>query len=84
MKVHVGSVFHKHGTNIYVSRTFAGLQKQIAGFCLEWWSDAELPEAEDGTPKSEGMSDEQIIGAYFDVMGERDESYDVSTVELGD
>lgn len=37
--VHVATVHHKHGTDVYVDWTKRGLISQLAEFAKDWWSD---------------------------------------------
>lgn len=85
MIIHTAIITHKHGNDVFVARTQAGLMHALAAYALESWGEADLPETDDGKPQTADMTDEQIVAAYFDVMNEREsEWYETSTAELGD
>lgn len=64
MPVHVACVSHRHGTSFYVDVTEKDLDAQIAEFCDEWWEEARERD-EDLPLTTEGMTDAEIIEAYF-------------------
>ncbi len=37
MLVYIGIVEHRHGVNVYLSRTQEGMISKVADFCREWW-----------------------------------------------
>lgn len=55
--VHLAIVSHRFGTNQYASITRAGLVKQIAEYCTDWWAEF----SSDECPKN----DEDIVQEYF-------------------
>ena len=57
LTVHVAVIKHKHGHDVYTDTSEEGLDKQLAEYCREWWSDMGM-EAED-------LSDEDTINKYF-------------------
>lgn len=72
-KVWVATVTHGDGTNIYLSKTDAGLRKQIANYCREWWPTEDLPP----------VDDQQVMNLYFD--GDNDEFVEgFEEVQVGD
>jgi len=72
--VYVATISHRHGDNVYVSRTEEGLNKQVANFCREWWH-----EIDDAVtiPKD----DNEVIELYF---SEEYKGYLESVTFLGD
>lgn len=90
MKIQTASIIHKYGTNDYTSRTDAGLEKQIAAYCREWWGEvaSDLPDEcsnADGDAPSANMTDAQIIVRYFNVMNDREREWlEYDSSELGD
>jgi hypothetical protein len=76
MKIFVATVSHRHGINAYAAKTRAGIQKQLADYCREWWDEAGLD------PVAEGTADSDIIDAYFEICG--DEFYNLDETKLED
>lgn len=75
--IHVGVIRHKTGSNHYAAKSKAGLEKQVADFCREWWKDA-YPDEHHG---HQGLKDRAVINAYFNAM-EGVESFDTGSAEL--
>ncbi|MDE1917624.1 MAG: hypothetical protein KGJ57_18405 [Sphingomonadales bacterium] len=57
--VHVGVIEHRHGANLYAAYTRAALDRDLAGFCREYWS--ELPGGNEAPPSDDGAA----VSAYF-------------------
>lgn len=68
MKVYVGVIDHKHGTDIYAAKTQDGLYSQLAAFCREWWKN-------DGPEGEAPPSDRELVSAYFEYQSERGEEW---------
>lgn len=67
VRLHMASISHRHGLNFYVDTTAGGLQAQIAEYCEEWWEEARQ-EDEDMPETTQGMTDDEIVNAYFCAM----------------
>lgn len=37
--IYIGIIEHRHGTNVYASKTQQGLNKQLAQYCTDNWND---------------------------------------------
>lgn len=72
-KIWVGTISHEYGSNMYASRTQAGLLAQVADFCRSYWA-----EHGDETPPT---SDDMLcIDTYFE--DNQDESLDYGETEI--
>lgn len=75
MKIHVALIEHKHGMNIYASKSPDGLRGQIYEYVSEWWDDI------CSEPLKMEMDAQEAIDKYFSEAGEY-ESLKVEQVEL--
>lgn len=64
LDVHVGTIDHKEGTNVYATFSRATLMAEMADFCREWWKDADI------AINHLTLSNEEIVHAYFTDRGE--------------
>lgn len=63
--VHVATIDHRNGTNLYARRTESALIAQIAEYCrTDWPADLELPE-----------DDAEAVDVYFEHMGNGGEEW---------
>lgn len=77
--VEVATVSHRHGVNSYVAATEAALEAELADYCAQYWNEAlAMDSSLAATP--DGMSDEDIVSAYFDAVA--DETLDRSSATL--
>lgn len=83
MIIYTATIDHQHGINHYASKTEAGLTRQLANFCREYWKDAFPNEADDPSCQGKDLSDPEIVTAYFGAMDS--EFYSLGgAIELGD
>ena len=61
-KIVIAVITHKHGTNVYASKTIENVKKQVVEYCKEWWDD-EVGDQEEDFPIPEKADD--IINEYF-------------------
>jgi hypothetical protein len=77
-RIHIATVSHRHGTNIYAAKSEAGAYRQLAEYCREWW-------AETGIKEQPGEDDGAVISAYFESDGiGGEEFYEMGEAELRD
>lgn len=72
VSIFVGVHTHRHGTDVYTDTTMEGATATQAKIAREWWeerADTETPE------DHSALSDEEVIGAYFDENS--DEFYEI-------
>lgn len=74
--VHVASIEHRHGTNMYAAADRAALDAEIAAFCIEYWAER----GDTSIVAHDGLSDADIIAAYFE--GHDSESLSISEATL--
>lgn len=67
MTIHIGTITHRHGEDVMVSLSADGLDHEIAEYCRENWSDVMRAKGMPGNPI--GMTDSDIVSAYFDACG---------------
>ncbi len=83
MKIQIAIVSHRHGNNAYAAKTDAGLYRQLADYCREYWSEAfPDPDQDPSIGDDVNMTDRQIVDAYFEVMNDRGEFLDVNETDL--
>jgi len=73
-KVFILSILHRHGQDLYASRTYEGAHAALANYCRENWCDQCI--VEDMPPE-----DSELIEAYFDSTP--DESWDIDQLDVG-
>lgn len=85
MNVHCAAVEHKHGVNIYASRTEEGLNQQLYKYVKEWW-EKDGPEDEDGKRCPIPNDPFDTVEQYFNWQAElgNGESINYAETELGD
>lgn len=76
MKVVVLSIWHRHGTNVYVAETEELARELLYVYVKQWWDDIGSPK--DGAPEDCPKDKEQAINIYFSEFGREDESYEIS------
>lgn len=75
--VFVGVVEHRYGTNFYASKTWAGLRRQVAEYCREYWS-----AVRNTVGKIPPEDDPLCIELYFEAH--KDESFLCEETQLGE
>lgn len=68
--VHVGTVSHKHGENLYLGLTRSDLMHQVASYCREEWH--EVSDWDDVPENTTGMTDEEVVKTYFSAMSDHE------------
>ena len=63
-QIYVALIHHRHGINLYAATTEAGMRRQVADYCREWWGECE------GFEPDAPTSDLEAIGQYFDWQNE--------------
>jgi hypothetical protein len=66
MTIHVATITHRHGEDVKVALSEAGLEKEIASYCRECWD--EVSDYKGVPANVDGMTDEEINSTYFDAM----------------
>lgn len=61
-KVYVVVISHRHGLNTDASRTYEGAEKIAAQYAVQFWDERANEEIE----SYEGLSDSDIVAAYFE------------------
>ncbi|TAL40897.1 MAG: hypothetical protein EPN91_12055 [Salinibacterium sp.] len=74
--IHVATIDHRHGVNMYASADRDALLADLAAYCVEWWAER----ADESVIDHAGLTSQGILDAYFD--GHDDESYSTSTATL--
>ena len=68
--IYTAAITHKYGVDFFAAATKELLNKEIASYVEEWWSDSF-----DGESAPEGKTDSELIDLYF--HGEQEEALDV-------
>lgn len=74
--IHVATIDHRHGVNMYAAADRHALLADLAAYCVEWWTER----ADESVTDHAGLSPQAILEAYFD--GHESESYSTSTATL--
>ena len=71
-------ISHKHGYNLYTARTYETILATVAQYAKDWWDDR----GDEDVESYEGLSDQEIIEAYFD--NQYEDSYEIDQAILQD
>jgi hypothetical protein len=61
MMIFCAVVAHRHGTDVFVSKTEAGLYRDLAAWCRNWWDETAY---DTDAPRD----NEECVQRYFDAM----------------
>ena len=71
--VYIHSVSHRHGTDMWASRTARERRRKLARYCRDWWGEWE------NLPPKPPKGDKACIDLYFGEGGAHEEYYEFAT-----
>lgn len=71
--VYLHSISHRHGTDIFASRTKDQRLHKLAEYCRHWWTEWE------NLPPNPPKSDQECVDLYFGEGGAYEEYYEFGT-----
>ncbi len=76
--IHIITLVHRHGEDVFASRTVEDVRSQLAQYCCEYWNEARQWDSD--LPEDPPNADEEVITAYFDSVS--DEYFNEHTVTI--